>query len=97
MPEPTPTPPETKVCDACDAVIGKSEKTCPKCSVDFEELEDTVASVSKAQAIIEKRKKATEPKPCAKCSKVHEGACAIPAKKQSGLRGLGAILRKGKA
>lgn len=84
---------ETKKCESCDAEIGTSETNCPKCGVDFEELEDAVATVSKAQAIIDKRKKAAEPKPCTKCGKVHEGACA-PQKKPSVFRGLGSALRK---
>jgi RNA polymerase subunit RPABC4/transcription elongation factor Spt4 len=55
---------DTKVCEACDAEVGKSEKTCPKCSVDFEELEDSITVVSKAQEILAKRKaKETPPAP----------------------------------
>lgn len=97
MPEPiTPPTGETKICPSCDAVIGKSETVCPSatCGVDFEELEDNIAAVEKAQAILEKRRKANQPKPCTKCSKVHEGECPAPEKKKSGLRGLGAVLRK---
>jgi len=81
MPEPST---ETKTCDSCDAVIGKSEKVCPKCSIDFEELEDTVATVTKAQAVIEKRKKAALPPPSPE-----------PEPKKNPLRSLGSILRKG--
>jgi len=80
MSEPTT---ETKTCDSCDAVIGKSEKTCPKCGVDFEELEDAITTVSKAQAIIEKRKKAEQPP-----------APPAPPEKKNPLRSLGAVLRK---
>ena len=97
MAEPT-TPPvgETKACDSCDQIIGKSETKCPKCGVDFEALEDAVVTLEQAQKVLEKRRKAAEPKPCAKCSKVHDGECAPapPAKKVSPLRGLGAAMRK---
>lgn len=75
---------ETKTCDSCDAVIGKSEKICPKCSIDFEELEETILSVSKVQSILEKRKKAAEPVPV-----------ITPVAKKNPLRSLGEILRKG--
>ena len=74
---------ETKTCDSCDAVIGKSEKICPKCSIDFEELEETILSVSKVQSILEKRKKAAEP------------PVVTPPAKKNPLRSLGEILRKG--
>jgi uncharacterized C2H2 Zn-finger protein len=82
----------TKICEACDKEIGESETKCPACGVDFEELADTVTTVERAQAILEKRRKKNEPQPCAKCKKVHEGACA-PAPRKSKLRGLGSILR----
>ena len=84
----------TKTCEACDAVIGASETKCPKCGIDFEELEDALTSVEKANAILEKRRKAKEPKPCTKCNKIHEGECVKPAEKKSALRGLGSALRK---
>jgi hypothetical protein len=90
-------PDDTKICDSCDTVIGRNEKTCPKCKVDFEELEDAVATVSKAQEVIEKRRKAAEPKPCEKCKTIHkeEEACPAPAPaaKKNPLRGLGKVLR----
>jgi transposase len=88
MPEP-----QTKKCEVCDTEIGKDEKTCPKCGADFEELEDAVKTITTAQAVMEKRRKAAEPKPCAKCGTIHEGACPPPPKKKA-LRGLGALLRK---
>jgi RNA polymerase subunit RPABC4/transcription elongation factor Spt4 len=90
-----PPPGDTKVCESCDAVIGKNETECPKCKVNFEELEDTIATIDKAEEVRAKRKKATEPKTCAKCKTVHkpEDPCPPPAKKKP-LRGLGAILRK---
>lgn len=73
----------TKACDACGQEIGASEKECPKCGVDFEELEDAIATVSKAQEVIEKRKAVASPKP--------------PEKKEESkkpFRSLGSILRK---
>jgi RNA polymerase subunit RPABC4/transcription elongation factor Spt4 len=90
MPEPTPTPTptaETKECSNCDAVIGKSEKTCPKCSLDLEELEDTVTAVERAQQILEKRRKKNEPAPAPE---------APPAKAKNRFLGLGSALRKEK-
>lgn len=88
-------PDDTKVCDSCDATIGKNETTCPKCKVDFEELEDAVATVTKAQEVIAKRKKAAEPKPCEKCKTMHEAdkPCPTSPAKKNPLRGLGAALR----
>jgi hypothetical protein len=87
MAEPANTPPtDTKECPSCDAVIGKTEKTCPKCSVDLDELEDTLTTVEKANAILEKRRKKTlplEPPPA-------------PKKKTNKLRSLGSFLRGGK-
>lgn len=50
------TEPTTKFCDSCDAEIGATEKVCPKCQTDLEELDETVNAVSKAQAVIDKRK-----------------------------------------
>jgi hypothetical protein len=78
--------PETKKCDACDQEIGASEKVCPKCEVDFEELEDAVATVSKAQEVIERRKAATAEK-----DKKNEPK---PTGNKKPLRSLGSILRK---
>lgn len=89
MPEPT-----TKICESCDAEIGASETKCPKCGIIFEELEEAVSAVERAQSVLEKRraKKEAESK-CPKCKKdKHEGACA-PIKKPSALRALGSALR----
>ena len=52
---------DTKKCEACDVVIGKTETKCPACGVDLEELEEAVKVVERANAIIEKRKKAALP------------------------------------
>lgn len=49
---------ETKECPNCNVKVGKSEVTCPSCKVNFEELEDAVTTVERAQKIIEKRKPA---------------------------------------
>jgi len=85
MPEPESQPATTKQCESCDAVIGTSETKCPKCGVDFEELADTIATVEKASAILEKRRaKAAPPKEEPKTE----------TKKTSKLRSLGSILRK---
>jgi RNA polymerase subunit RPABC4/transcription elongation factor Spt4 len=83
MPEPTP---KTKVCESCDAVIGESEKECPKCKVNFEELEDAVTTVSTAQAVLAKRKAKEIPPPP-----------PPPVKKVNPLRALGQAIRKGKS
>lgn len=85
---------KTKICPACDAVIGESETECPKCKVNFEELEDSIAAVDTASKVLAKRKAAAAPKPCPKCGKEHEGDCPPPAKKKSLIRALGASLRK---
>ena len=77
MPEPT-----TKICESCDAEIGFNEKTCPKCGIDFEELEVAVKTVTTAQKVAEKRRKAADPN-CDKCGKPkHQGDCAKPAPKK---------------
>jgi RNA polymerase subunit RPABC4/transcription elongation factor Spt4 len=47
---------ETKVCEVCEQEIGKDEKTCPKCSTDFETLEDEVKVVTRAQKVLAARK-----------------------------------------
>lgn len=89
----------TKKCEACDQEIGESEKVCPKCGVDYEELEDTIKGLSVAETVREKRKKAeTAAKLCAKCGKdKHEGACVTaPAKKKNKLAGLGSVFGRKK-
>lgn len=86
-------PAKTKICEACDAVIGESETQCPKCEVNFEELETAVKTVTTAQAVAEKRRKAANPN-CEKCKKPkHEGECAKPAPKKKAF-GLGNVFRK---
>lgn len=54
---------ETKKCEVCDAEIGTSETTCPKCGTIFVELEDEIKVISRGAAVIEKRKKAAQPAP----------------------------------
>lgn len=49
------TMPETKQCEVCDQEIGSTEKKCPKCSTDFDELEEAVGIVTKANAVVKKR------------------------------------------
>lgn len=54
-------PEETKICDACDAVIGSTEEKCPKCGIEFTELDETVTAVERALTVSEKRKKRALP------------------------------------
>lgn len=53
----------TKICDACDAVVGETETKCPKCGVEFSELDETVTAVERALSVSEKRKKRLAPAP----------------------------------
>lgn len=76
----------TKVCLSCEKEIGESEKDCPACGVNLEELEDAVATVEKAQAILDKRRKPITPP-------VPEPT-PEPAKKTSRLVSLGKVLRR---
>ena len=74
--------PKTKNCEACEQEIGFSETVCPKCGVDFEELEEAVAVVTKAQEIAAKRK--------AKAEAAKDGdpdPATPPKKKKTGLFG----------
>lgn len=83
-----------KLCEACDKEIGDNDAKCPACGVVFEELNDAVSAVEKANAILEKRrKKKEEDAKCKKCGKIHEGACA-PIKKPSPFSALGSALRR---
>lgn len=49
--------PKTKECISCDQVIGESEKVCPKCGVNQEEVELHLAELERAQNILRKRRK----------------------------------------
>jgi hypothetical protein len=93
----------TKKCESCDAEIGESEKSCPKCGVDFEELEDTVKTVDTATKVLEKRRKAEAMKctcnPAPAEGKPHKESCPQFVKpptpqKVNRLRGLGFAMRK---
>lgn len=53
--------PDTKECPSCDKEIGNSETKCPACGIEIEELENAIATVSKAQEVIDKRKKKSIP------------------------------------
>jgi RNA polymerase subunit RPABC4/transcription elongation factor Spt4 len=79
---------ETKICDNCDAVIGKAEKLCPKCQVDTEELEELVSSVERANQIAEKRRKRNAPAPAPAPEVKQRESVATR------LRGLGKAFRK---
>jgi hypothetical protein len=88
----------TKKCENCDAEIGESEKDCPKCGVNFEDLDNAVSGYESARTISEKRLKAKNPN-CDKCGKPkHEGDCEKApktTKKKGGLfSNLGAALKK---
>lgn len=52
---------ETKQCEVCEQQIGSNETKCPKCSTVFEELEQEVAVVTRAQTVAEKRRRAALP------------------------------------
>lgn len=52
---------DTKTCENCEAEIGTSETTCPKCSVVFEELEQEVKVVERASNVSAKRKAKAAP------------------------------------
>lgn len=54
---------ETKKCEVCDQEIGATEKVCPKCGTDFEELEEAVSVIELANKVTEKRRKARETPP----------------------------------
>jgi hypothetical protein len=51
----------TKNCEVCEQEIGASEKVCPKCSTDFEALEEELKVVERARTVAEKRRKAALP------------------------------------
>jgi hypothetical protein len=53
--------PQTKKCPDCDAEVGKSEKTCPKCKLNFEDAEQETGVVEKALARIAKKNKEKKP------------------------------------
>jgi uncharacterized C2H2 Zn-finger protein len=52
---------KTKICENCETEIGINEESCPKCGVNFADLEDEVKVVTRAHAVAEKRRKKTEP------------------------------------
>lgn len=80
---------ETKVCDNCEQEIGASETVCPKCKVNFEELDQEVAVVERAAKVAEKRRKASEPSPV-----VDPTPAPTPAKKKSVFRSLSRLGEK---
>lgn len=51
---------ETKKCEVCEAEIGESEKVCPKCSTDFDALEEAIKTIDTADTVRTKRRKAKE-------------------------------------
>ena len=53
----------TKVCESCDAVIGKDEKVCPACKIDLEKLEESLTELERIQKVQDKRRKAATPTP----------------------------------
>ena len=68
---------ETKKCEHCDAEIGATETSCPKCGVNFEELEEVISTLDKANKVLEKRRKAAQPP--------EPPAPPAPAKKKTGI------------
>lgn len=54
---------ESKVCEACEAKVGKDDKVCPACGVDFEELEEAVSVVDRANKVLAKRNIKPQPEP----------------------------------
>lgn len=71
---------KTKKCECCEAEIGKDEKVCPKCSVDFDELEETVTAIDRANAVLAKRKaKETPPTPEVKPAEKLKGVSKLRA------------------
>jgi predicted RNA-binding Zn-ribbon protein involved in translation (DUF1610 family) len=76
----------TKECPSCDKEIGSNETKCPACGIEIEELENAIATISKANEVIEKRKKKitpTEPVPVTE-----------PTTKTSIFTSMGSVLRK---
>ena len=53
----------TKVCENCDAVIGKDEKVCPACKIDLEALTERLTELEQLEKVREKRRKAATPTP----------------------------------
>ena len=93
----------TKKCENCDAEIGDSEKECPKCGINFDDLEDAISSLTVAQTVAEKRKKAAAEKcNCTPVEGVHGKGCPqfkapdAPPQKRSRFRALGSALRRRK-
>ena len=81
---------ETKICDNCDQEIGASETVCPKCKVNFEELEQEVSVVERASKVAEKRRKAAAPP----VPTPEPETTPTPAKKKSVFRSLGRLGEK---
>ena len=50
-------PDETKECESCGAKVGKSEKVCPACKLDFDELEDNLKNLDLLDKVRDSRKK----------------------------------------
>ena len=54
---------ETRVCFDCDAVVSKTEKTCPKCKADLTTADEEDNVVERAIKRLKKKRKATPPTP----------------------------------
>ena len=52
------TKPTTRKCWGCDEVVGVSEKTCPKCKLDFALADEEDNIVSRAWARLKKKREA---------------------------------------
>lgn len=47
----------------CDAIIGKTEKTCPKCGSEIADYDEQIDALENAQSALEKRRKAIKSTP----------------------------------
>lgn len=80
---------DTKECPNCNVKVGKDEKICPSCKVDFDELEDAVTTVDRANKILEKRRTPpAPPAPEVPPTPVHQ-----PPAKRNVLTSLGKVIR----
>ena len=56
-------PDETKLCPECEAEIGKTEETCPKCGYDFTADEAVTRVLAAKEKQANKNKPVPEPQP----------------------------------
>lgn len=75
---------ETKKCIDCDQEIAATETKCPKCGLVFEDAEQEMSVVEKAQQRLEKKRKRETPEPPA--------PAPTPAGKKSVFASLGKVV-----